>query len=124
MQGVNNLATSSVDLDGDSTDDILTRYGYPDSTRTTGITQAMGTGFESQWAWSSDGSRSRFSSLLRQYQLAAYLAIILTTQELRLLTAISLILDRRIPGQTLALSRRLRAVRFFLCLGCDALEAA
>jgi len=60
MQGVNNLALSSVDLDGDGTGDVQTRYGYPDSTRETGITKALDSSFEPQWSWSSNGSRSRF----------------------------------------------------------------
>lgn len=60
LQGVHNLATGSVDLDGDGTGDVLVRHGYPDSTRETGITQALDDSIYSQWSWSSNGSRSRF----------------------------------------------------------------
>ncbi|MFK7865690.1 MAG: type II secretion system protein, partial [Pseudohongiellaceae bacterium] len=38
LQGLQNQATADVDLDGDGVGDVLTRYGYPDSTRQTGIT--------------------------------------------------------------------------------------
>lgn len=60
MQGVQNLPSSSVDLDDDGTDDVLIRYGFPDSTRETGITQSLNENIYSQWSWSSNGSRSQF----------------------------------------------------------------
>ncbi len=60
MQGKSSLATSSVDLDGDGTGDIDIRFGYPDSTRETGITQALDQSVQTQWSWSSNASRSRF----------------------------------------------------------------
>ncbi|MFK7865413.1 MAG: Tfp pilus assembly protein FimT/FimU [Pseudohongiellaceae bacterium] len=69
LQGLQNQATADVDLDGDGVGDVLTRYGYPDSTRQTGITQALNSSVESEWAWSTNGSRSQFFMTLAEISI-------------------------------------------------------
>ncbi len=59
IQGVNKLATGSVDIDGDGTGDINTEYGYPSDDRATGITLAMSDDFATEWAWSTRNGPQR-----------------------------------------------------------------
>lgn len=53
IQGVQQLPTSSVDLNGDGTGDINVEYGYPSDDRSDGIVLAMSDGFADEWAWTS-----------------------------------------------------------------------
>jgi MSHA pilin protein MshA len=60
IQGLNRAAVGNVDLDGDGIGDIATRYGYPNASRTNGISIAMGDTFETEWLWSTTASPLKF----------------------------------------------------------------
>jgi MSHA pilin protein MshA len=60
IQGVNNSALGNVDLDGDGTPDIETRYGYPSGSRHNGISKAMSNTFATEWIWSTNYTQSVF----------------------------------------------------------------
>jgi len=51
-QGQQDVASGSVDTDGDGVGDIETEFGYPSDSRTEGMTLALGPGFATSWAWS------------------------------------------------------------------------
>ena len=52
IQGQLNEEEGEVDLNGDGTPDIDTRYGYPSGSRGNGISKLMGSNFVNEWAWS------------------------------------------------------------------------
>jgi len=60
IQGINNSALGDVDLDGDGTPDIETRYGYPSGSRHNGISKAMSNSFAVEWIWSTNYAESVF----------------------------------------------------------------
>ncbi len=60
IQGLNGSATGNVDLDGDGIADIQTTYGFPSSTRSAGITEAMDDSFETEWTWSTSAGDAGF----------------------------------------------------------------
>ena len=60
IQGLEKLETANVDLDGDNTTDIETRYGYPSGSRSNGVSNAMSSSFASEWTWSTNNSDSLF----------------------------------------------------------------
>ncbi|MDO7083360.1 type II secretion system protein [Pseudocolwellia sp. AS88] len=59
IQGLHNEATGEVDLDGDGTTDISTKYGYPNAHRSEGIINALDIS-EDDWTWSGNGSNNVF----------------------------------------------------------------
>jgi len=60
VQGVDNLATGFVDLDGDGVTDIETRFGYPSGSRENGVSKVMDSTFITEWTWSTNFARTRF----------------------------------------------------------------
>ena len=56
IQGQSNQVAGNVDLDGDGTNDIATRWGYPNATRILGIANAMDENFETQWLRANNGN--------------------------------------------------------------------
>ena len=60
IQGLNNSELGNVDLDGDGTPDIETRYGYPSGSRSNGISKAMSDSFATEWIWSTNYGDSIF----------------------------------------------------------------
>ncbi|MFK7894656.1 MAG: type II secretion system protein [Myxococcota bacterium] len=60
IQGVQSDATANVDLDGDGTNDVQVRYGYPSGSRSNGVSQIMGGTFATEWTWSTDYGRTVF----------------------------------------------------------------
>ncbi len=60
IQNLNNSVLGNVDLNGDSTPDIETRYGYPSGSRTNGISKAMSDSFATEWIWSTNAGDSIF----------------------------------------------------------------
>ena len=60
IQGVNDSALGSVDLDGDGTPDIETIYGYPSGSRHNGISKAMSSSFAAEWIWSTNNAETIF----------------------------------------------------------------
>jgi len=60
VQGVDKLATGYVDLDGDGTSDIETRFGYPSGSRENGVSKVMDSNFSTEWTWSTNYARTRF----------------------------------------------------------------
>ena len=59
IQGLNNLDEAEVDLDGDATPDIQTRYGFPSGSRSNGVSKAMNPSFTTEWLWSTDYYRTK-----------------------------------------------------------------
>jgi MSHA pilin protein MshA len=59
-QGLNNSVHGDVDLDGDGTPDIETRYGYPSGSRDKGISKAMSNSFATDWIWSTNSGYTVF----------------------------------------------------------------
>lgn len=60
IQGVHKLALGNVDLDGDGTADIETRFGYPSGSRNNGISKAMSETFATDWIWSTNYAETIF----------------------------------------------------------------
>jgi MSHA pilin protein MshA len=60
IQGLNNSVLGYVDLDGDGTPDIETRYGYPSGSRDNGISKAMSNNFATDWIWSTNSGNTVF----------------------------------------------------------------
>ncbi|MFK7912369.1 MAG: type II secretion system protein [Pseudomonadales bacterium] len=52
MAGVQSEATANVDLDGDGSNDVQVRYGYPSGSRNNGVSKIIGGGFATEWTWS------------------------------------------------------------------------
>ncbi|MGX9463255.1 type II secretion system protein [Shewanella sp. A14] len=67
IQGLDDLAVGNVDLDGDGTSDIETRFGYPSGSRTNGISKVMGGDFATEWIWSTNNSHSIFYLTLASF---------------------------------------------------------
>lgn len=59
IRGQNSLQLSNIDIDGDGSSDIETRYGYPSGSRNSGISAAMSSNFEKDWIWSTDYRRTK-----------------------------------------------------------------
>jgi len=60
IQGSNNSVLGDVDLDGNGTPDIETRYGYPSSSRHNGISKGMSNTFATEWIWSTNYAETLF----------------------------------------------------------------
>ena len=60
IQGLHDEQLANVDLDGDNTPDIETRFGYPSGSRTNGVSKAMSSNFASEWIWSTNNIHSIF----------------------------------------------------------------
>lgn len=60
MQGLNKSELGNVDLDGDGTPDIETRYGYPSGSRGNGLSKAMNDSFATEWIWSTNYAETVF----------------------------------------------------------------
>ncbi|WP_299073577.1 prepilin-type N-terminal cleavage/methylation domain-containing protein [uncultured Paraglaciecola sp.] len=60
IQGQLNEEEGEVDLNGDGTPDIDTRYGYPSGSRGNGISKAMSDSFASEWIWSTNNNETIF----------------------------------------------------------------
>ena len=56
IQGQANQFNSDVDLDGDGSNDIQVRWGYPKANRIYGIANAMDDNFETQWLRANNGN--------------------------------------------------------------------
>lgn len=59
VQGKHEALAADVDLNGDGTDDIVTKYGYPNAHRTNGIINALES-LGDEWTWSGNGSNNKF----------------------------------------------------------------
>ncbi|XPF95418.1 type II secretion system protein [Colwellia sp. RE-S-Sl-9] len=59
VQGKQNEAADNIDLDGDGTDDIAIKYGYPNAHRSEGIVKALDISGD-DWTWSGNGSNNIF----------------------------------------------------------------
>jgi MSHA pilin protein MshA len=60
IKGLNNAELGNVDLDGDGSSDIETRYGYPSGSRNNGISKAMSSNFATDWIWSTNNNDTVF----------------------------------------------------------------
>jgi MSHA pilin protein MshA len=58
--GVEDQASTTIDLDGDGNDDVEVAYGYPSGSRTNGVSKIMGGDFASSWTWSTNSSHKVF----------------------------------------------------------------
>lgn len=60
IQGLEKIDNTTIDLDGDGTDDVEIAYGYPSASRGNGISNIMGGDFENEWTWSTTYGDTRF----------------------------------------------------------------
>jgi len=60
IQGLEGQPKTTIDLDGDGTDDLEIQYGYPSASRTNGISKIMGGDFATGWTWSTTYGDRRF----------------------------------------------------------------
>lgn len=60
IQGVSGSVLANIDLNGDGSPDIETRYGYPSGSRDIGISKAMEDSLATDWMWSTDYARTKF----------------------------------------------------------------
>ncbi|GAC31860.1 MSHA pilin protein MshA [Paraglaciecola polaris LMG 21857] len=67
IQGQSNFVVGNVDLDGDGTSDIETKYGYPSGSRRNGISKAMSDSFATDWIWSTNYTESVFYLTLASF---------------------------------------------------------
>jgi len=50
--GVQSLARTNIDIDGDGANDVEVAYGYPSASRSNGISKIMAGDFARAWTWS------------------------------------------------------------------------
>jgi MSHA pilin protein MshA len=60
IEGVTHLETANIDYNGDGSQELEIRFGYPSGSRTNGIPRIMSESFATQWTWSTNYSRSVF----------------------------------------------------------------
>ncbi|MFW8589279.1 prepilin-type N-terminal cleavage/methylation domain-containing protein [Glaciecola sp. 2405UD65-10] len=60
IQGVEKMASASVDLNGDGEGDIATVYGYPQASRVNGLSTNLNADFENQWGWATTYGLDKF----------------------------------------------------------------
>ena len=60
IQGEHKSELGNVDLDGDGTADIETRFGYPSGSRENGLSKAMDDSFATEWIWSTNYAETVF----------------------------------------------------------------
>lgn len=60
IQGVEQMASALVDLDGDGVGDIATVYGYPQASRVNGLSTNLDADFEEQWGWATTYALNKF----------------------------------------------------------------
>lgn len=60
IQGLHKESLTTIDLDEDGATDVEIAYGYPSASRGNGISQIMGSNFETEWTWSTTYGDSRF----------------------------------------------------------------
>lgn len=58
--GVQGLALTNIDINGDGINDVEVEYGYPSAHRSNGISKVMGGDFASGWTWSANASNTIF----------------------------------------------------------------
>lgn len=58
--GVQRLALTNIDIDGDGVNDVEVEYGYPSAHRTNGIAKVMAGDFASGWTWSANAANTVF----------------------------------------------------------------
>ncbi|MGI2170332.1 type II secretion system protein [Shewanella sp. MF05960] len=60
IQGLQNNAKTTIDIDADGIDDLEISYGYPSANRNNSISKIMGSGFDNDWTWSTTYGDTRF----------------------------------------------------------------
>lgn len=60
IQGLEGQPKTSIDLDGDGTDDVEIQYGYPSASRNNGVSKIMDGDFATEWTWSTTYGDKRF----------------------------------------------------------------
>lgn len=59
LQGKHEALSAEVDLNNDGTNDIATKYGYPNAHRINGLINALES-LGAEWTWSGNGSHNKF----------------------------------------------------------------
>ncbi|OQW76004.1 MAG: prepilin-type N-terminal cleavage/methylation domain-containing protein [Proteobacteria bacterium ST_bin11] len=58
--GLQSIAKTNIDLDGDGINDVEVAYGYPSGSRSNGISKIMGGDFAREWTWSTSFGDTAF----------------------------------------------------------------
>jgi len=58
--GVQGVAKTNIDVNGDGVNDVEVEYGYPSAHRSNGIPKVMGGDFSSGWTWSGNAANTIF----------------------------------------------------------------